>query len=321
MIGFTICLSAKLAAAAPSFGELLGWEADDVVIILHIDDVGMSHSSNEGAIQGTENGLASSFAIMMPCPWVPEIAAYLQDHPEADSGLHLTLTSEWKHYRWPPLAGPTVPGLIDPQGCMWSSVAQVVTQATPDEIDREIRAQLARARKMNIPVTHLDSHMGTLFARPDYFEKYAQLGIEEQIPILVAGGHLTHTLIENPGAASRLKHWIPKIWNAGLPIIDDLHTRTYNWKPHEKEANLIALLKSLKPGITEILFHASDPSDVFPLITGSSPTRKADLEALLSDNVRSTIKDRGIHITTWKELMRRRQALGKADLATLQSRQ
>ena len=306
-------------AGTPTFAELLGWGEDEVVVILHVDDVGMSHSSNEGAIQATESGVASSFAIMMPCPWVPEIAAYLQQHPDSDSGLHLTLTSEWKRYRWPPLAGPKVPGLIDPEGCLWSSVPQVVTQATPEEIDLEIRAQLERARKLNLPVTHLDSHMGTLFARPDYFEKYALLGIEEQIPILGAGGHLTHTQIENPGAAERLRHWIPKIWNAGLPVIDDLHTSTYNWRPGEKVDRLVELLENLNPGITEILFHASDPSNVFPLITGSSESRRADLESLMSPRVRQAIVDQKIHVTTWKELMRRRTALGESDLAALQA--
>ena len=318
---FTSILFTQITVfAAPSFGELLGWGENEVVVILHVDDVGMSHSSNLGAIQSTENGVASSFAIMMPCPWVPEIAAYLQDHPSADSGLHLTLTSEWKSYRWPPLAGPTVPGLIDPEGCLWSSVAQVITQATPAEIDLEIRAQLARARNLNIPITHLDSHMGTLFARPDYFEKYVELGIEMQIPILVAGGHLTHTIKENPAAATRLKTWIPKIWNAGLPVIDDLHTDTYSWNAEEKEGKLIELLKNLNPGITEILFHASDPSDVFPLITGSSESRRGDLNALLSPQVRQTLVEEKIRVTTWRELMRRRQALGKLDLETLRTK-
>ena len=321
IVGFCFFVGASNRVFADrSFGELLGWDADDVVVILHIDDVGMSHSSNQGAILATENGVASSFAIMMPCPWVPEIARYLNAHPDADAGLHLTLTSEWKPYRWPPLAGPDVPGLIDPEGCLWSSVAQVVTQATPNEIDREIRAQLARARRMNIPVTHLDSHMGTLFARPDYFAKYAQLGIEAQIPILVAGGHLTHTRVENPQALDRLLTWIPKIWNAGLPIIDDLHTGTYGWKRAEKIDRLIELLTTLKPGITEILFHASEPSDVFPLITSSSESRKGDLEALLSPRVKEAIKSHDIKLTTWKELMKRRQALGQSDLESLRSR-
>ena len=80
---------------------------------------------------------------MMPCPWVPEIAKYLKQHPDMDSGLHLTLTSEWSPYRWQPLAGkPKVPGLVDGEGCLWHGVEQVAAHATPDEIESEIRAQL-----------------------------------------------------------------------------------------------------------------------------------------------------------------------------------
>src|SRR5438874_12389832 len=114
------------ARAEKTFAERLGWKPNDVVLILHVDDVGMSHSSNLGAIETTERGVATSFSIMMPCPWVPEITKYLKQHPEADCGLHLTLTSEWELYRWPPLSGkPKVPGLVDSQGCLWRSVPQV----------------------------------------------------------------------------------------------------------------------------------------------------------------------------------------------------
>ena len=175
------------------------------------------------------------------------------------------------------------------------------------EIEIEIRAQIDRAKSLGMPITHLDSHMGTLFAHPDYFERYAKVGIEHQIPILVAGGHLTHARKENGEAVERLKPWVEKIWDAGLPVIDDLHTASYSWPANEKPQRLRDLLKSLRPGITEILFHASEPSDIFPLITGSSASRKGDLEALVSNQVRQTLTSEGIVLTTWKELARRRK--------------
>lgn len=295
-------------AAEPSFGERLGWKADQVVVILHVDDVGMSRSSNLGATEAVEKGVATSWAIMMPCPWVPQIAHYLKDHPEVDSGLHLTLTSEWEPYRWGPVAGKSqVPGLVDPEGCLWRNVPAVVAKAGPGEVEKEIRAQIDRAETLGVPITHMDSHMGTLFARADFFASYAKVGIEKGIPILAVGGHSTYTLIENGDATKQLRPWIPKIWNGGLPVLDDLHTGSYGWKPEEKSEKLLALLSELKPGVTEILFHASLPTDDFPVITGSSESRRGDLKALTDPKVRELIQQRGIVLTTWKELLARRK--------------
>src|SRR6185436_16480882 len=140
---------------------------------------------NLGVIQSTEQGVATSFSIMMPCPWVPELVNWINQNPRVDSDLHLTMTSEWKLYRWGPLAGKSaVPGLVDEQGCLWPSVEQVAAHASPDEIEKEIHAQIDRAEKLGLEITHLDSHMGTLFARADYFERFLKIGVEKQIPIL-----------------------------------------------------------------------------------------------------------------------------------------
>lgn len=296
------------APGAPTFAERLGWKAEQVVVILHVDDVGMSRPSNLGAVEAVEKGVATSWAVMMPCPWVPDIGHYLKQHPEIDSGLHLTLTSEWAPYRWGPVAGKTrVPGLVDPEGCLWRNEAGVIAKGTADEIEIEIRAQIDRAKTMGLPITHLDSHMGTLFARADYFERFAKVGIEMRIPILAIGGHSTYAKQENGEGLNKLRAWIPKIWNAGLPVLDDLHTGSYGWKPEEKPDRLLALLKELKPGVTEILFHASRPTEDFPIITGSSESRRGDLTALTDPRVKTLIQQRGIVLTTWKELMARRQ--------------
>lgn len=309
-----LLLAAALSAKAQTFAERLGFPKGTIAVILHVDDVGMSHSSNLGAIQAIENGVASSFAIMMPCPWVPEIARWLKKNTNVDSGLHLTLTSEWQIYRWGPLAGRNaVPGLVDEEGCMWRSVPQVATRAKPDEIETEIREQITRAERLGIPITHLDSHMGTLFARPDYFERFMKVGIEKQIPILAVGGHMTYVSRNEPEESKGLRKLVPKIWNAGLPVIDDLHT---GWSGLDTPSKLHAVLNELKPGVTEILFHASLPTEDFPLITGSSANRKADLEALTSPETRDILKRRGIVVTTWRELMERRRNAAPIDEST-----
>src|SRR6187399_1843899 len=110
-----------------TYAEKLGYPKGAKVVILHVDDVGMSFDSNEGAIDAMTKGVATSCSVMMPCPWVPAYVHYLKSHPNTDAGLHLTLTSEWDEYRWGPLMGkPAVPGLVDNEGDMWPSVEDVV---------------------------------------------------------------------------------------------------------------------------------------------------------------------------------------------------
>jgi predicted glycoside hydrolase/deacetylase ChbG (UPF0249 family) len=268
----------------------------------------MSHPSNSGAIESVEGGIATSWSVMMTCPWVPEIAEYLRAHPDVDSGLHLTLTSEWRRYRWGPLAGQSqVPGLVDREGCLWGSVPEVVQHASAEEVDVEIRAQVARAQRMGLPITHLDSHMGTLFAHPDFFARYVQLGIELGIPILMPSGRGIYTQQEHGEEARQLTPYVDQVWNAGLPIIDDVHTTSGDWLPDRKTERLIELLQTLPPGVTEIIFHASKPTEEFPLITSSSESRLADLKALTDPRVKEVIRERSIHVTTWREVMQRRR--------------
>ena len=80
-----------------------------------------------------------------------------------------------------------------------------------------------------------------------------------------------------------------------------------------KVERLVQLLSDLKPGVTEILFHASRPTEEFPLITGSSGSRFADLQALTSPEVRVALKQRQIQVTTWRELMARRQRAARME--------
>src|SRR5476651_50543 len=186
LIGAALVSSAQ---QTKTYAERLGWPKGARVLILHVDDAGMSHDSDEGVEKALTDGVSTSTSVMMPCPWVPEIVQYIKEHPNTDAGLHLTLTSEWDNYRWGPLAGKAaVPGLVDKQGCLWSSVEAVYFRATADEIDKEIRAQLDRALSMGFKPTHLDSHMGTLFAKDSFMEKYLKLGIEKQIPVMFPGG-------------------------------------------------------------------------------------------------------------------------------------
>jgi len=303
-----------LGAAAETYAEKLGWPEGTRALILHVDDAGMSWDSNVGTVKAIEEGAANSLSVMMPCPWVPHIVEWIQQ-TGADAGLHLTHTSEWKYYRWGPLAGkPAVPGLVDPKGALWPSVPLVVSHASADEIELEIRAQLDRARTMGFEPTHMDSHMGTLFATEEYTMRYVKVGIEEQIPIMFPGGHNFYAKQqygEQADAQARMLGLM--IWNGGLPVLDDLHNTSYGWDRDEKVENYIEAVKGLQPGVTMMIMHCTDPTEVFDHISTSGDTREGDLEAMLAPRFQQTLKDENIVLTTWRELMERRKAVAKEE--------
>src|SRR5271165_6299126 len=167
---FTLLAASTLPAQVKTVAERLGYPADSKLLIMHADDLAVAHSVDAASFDALDQNAVTSASIMVPCPWLSEVAAYAKTHPDADLGLHLTLTSEWKTYRWGPVASKnTVPSLLDPAGYLWPDTPEAIRNLKADEAEREIRAQVERAIAMGIHPTHLDSHMGTLFVRPDLF--------------------------------------------------------------------------------------------------------------------------------------------------------
>jgi predicted glycoside hydrolase/deacetylase ChbG (UPF0249 family) len=345
LISFVIAASAQ---QTKTYAEKLGWPKGARVLILHVDDAGMSHDSNEGVEEAIGEGVSTSTSVMMPCSWVPEIVKYIKEHPNTDAGLHLTLTSEWDNYRWGPLAGKSaVPGLVDKQGCLYSSVAGVYFNATADEIDKEMRAQLDRALSMGFKPTHIDSHMGTLFAKDAFMEKYLKLGIEKQIPVMFPGGDdLFYRSEAKTAAIAELKKQgkykegmeIPEaaalgkaktvgemLWKNGLPVLDDLHNSSYDWNmpdvdnKTDKEIqkwytdHYIESIGRLSPGLTMVIMHCTNPSDSFKYICNEGKKRKGDLLAMTDPRLKEFLKKNGFILTTWREVMERRIKVGNAE--------
>lgn len=265
----------------------LGFQAADKLLIVNGDDVGMSHAANAATIDAMENGLMTSGTIMMPCPWVPEIAAYAKASPKADFGLHLTHTSEWRKYRWGPVASRhEVPGLLDPDGYLWSNIAAVYRSATPEQAEIEARAQIRKALALGIDVTHLDSHMGALQYDMRYYEVYRKLALEFDLPIRMGsqdaleafgGGHLRAQL-DRDGIVypDYLIHGLRKQGEA----ID------VYWK---------RVLKDLKPGVTELYIHAALATDEMKEITATWGERATEHRLFTSDpDIRQILNDQKV---------------------------
>lgn len=335
---------ASFSAQAQTYAEKLGWPKDKKVVIFHVDDAGMSLESNNGTFQSLAGGIATSCSVMMPCPWAGAFLRESKSMEPIDAGLHLVLTSEWKDYRWEPLAGKSlVPGLHDPEGSFWHTVEQVVANASPEEVYIELKAQIERALSMGIRPTHLDSHMGTVFAHPKFMEKYIQLGAEYKIPVMMPGGNnvlleesLQAPVIRKLKAEGKYQEGmqLPKnpileqapaigrqVWALGLPVLDDLHSTSGDWKPEHpnftpaehaayKVGQFKRILDKMQPGLAMIIVHSSTHTENFDHISGSGKSRQADLDAMLSPDLKAYIEKNGIILTTWREVMERRQKLG-----------
>ncbi|SHN24769.1 hypothetical protein SAMN04488057_113100 [Cyclobacterium lianum] len=343
ILGFYLLLMALTAVARQeaTYAEKLGFPTGARVVIFHVDDAGMSYESNEGTIRSIENGVATSCSIMMPCPWAASFIRHALQEP-MDAGIHLTLTSEWSDYRWHPVSGKeAVPGLVDPEGAFWPSVNEVVRHASADEVEVEIRAQIDRALAMGLKPTHLDSHMGTLFYHPPFLERYIKVGVDYGIPVMFPGGN--NKLLEqsmNDNMIKALKKEgkysegmeLPRnemleksaaigkqIWTAGLPVLDDLHSVSGNWKPDGnpddkawgkfKVAQFKAVLREMEPGLAMIIVHSNGDRKTFDRISSSGGSRYADMLAMTDPELEKFIAEEGILLTTWQEVMERRKRI------------
>ncbi|MCU1463423.1 MAG: hypothetical protein JWO37_3498 [Acidimicrobiales bacterium] len=162
--------------------ELLGYPADARLVILNCDDLGSSHAANVGVYDALRAGLATSATLMVPCPWAREAASRYRGE---DVGVHLTLNAEYDLYRWGPITH--APSLLDGDGGFPRTLDDVWDHADVEEVRRECRAQIERAIYWGFDVSHLDSHMGTLQMRPEFFDVYLELAIDFRLPFRLSG--------------------------------------------------------------------------------------------------------------------------------------
>jgi predicted glycoside hydrolase/deacetylase ChbG (UPF0249 family) len=291
-----LLLASTLPAQTKTIAERLGHPADSKLLILHADDLGAAHSIDAASFAGLENGAVTSASIMVPTPWIGEVAAYARAHPNADLGLHLTLTSEWDTYRWGSVeSADKVSSLLDSAGTFPNDDKPVAARAKPIEVEREIRAQINRAVSLGIHPTHLDSHMGSLFATPELIATYVKVAHEYRLPFLAIKG--TPLAAPEAGVTSR-----DVVLDA--LIIADEHVARDQWK-----AFYLNAINNLKPGLTEIIVHLGhDDSELQAVMVNHEPFgsawRQRDYDVMTSPEFKKALQDNHVILVTWKELQK-----------------
>lgn len=300
--GASLALTRGVWGAERSLVERLGHPRNARLLMIHADDIGMCRSVNRTSSEALLQGVVSSGSVMVPCPWFPETAEWSKQHPEADLGLHLTLTSEWRHYRWRPVSPPDqVKGLIDPDGFMWRSVEEVVKHASPEEVALEIRAQIDRARQFGMKPTHVDSHMGTLFAHPKFFQAYVQVAKETRLLPMIPGP--TPDILEEAKALGVDYAALTRELAAqGFIVLDRLSTGLNASGLEARTAELKQFIRDLKPGVTELIVHLSGDDDEIRHVTGNWERRYHEYRICTDPGVRAFIREQGVRLVGYREL-------------------
>jgi hypothetical protein len=298
-LALVIALLFSLPIVAPgqakTVAERLGYPPDSKLLIIHADDLAVAHSEDAASFDALDKRAVTSASVMIPCPWVNEVADYAKSHPDADLGLHLTLTSEWKLYRWGPVESKDkVLSLLDPSGYLWPEKAPAVQHIKAEDAEREIRAQIERAIAMGIHPTHLDSHMGVLFARPDLLGVYIKVAHEYKLPFLAA---------LSPDTPAALRSLLSdKDIGVDSVVIAYPGIAPSDWPTFYANA-----IRNLKPGLTEIIVHLGHDDSELQAVTVDHPDygsawRQRDYDVVTSPEFKQVLQENHVIVIQWKDL-------------------
>lgn len=304
----SVCPAADSPKPTETWAQRLGYPAGKKVIVLHATELGMCYESNAAGERLLEGGLVSSAAAMAPCPWFSDFVPWSAEHPQADVGLALTLNSPSEKYRWKPVTSQgLVPSLTDPNGYFWPEPLQSMVNATTDDVERELEAQIALAQLSGMKPTHLAPYMGTLVMRPDLMEIYLRVARRHWIPAVVV--EVTPELIQRfadagyplPEAVIQMMDDYP------LPKVDDLHFIPPGDTYEAKKQAFIGMLGKLSPGITQISFPPADESPALKQISPEWQQQVWDVQLMSDKDVQKVLQGEDFVLTNWREMMDRFQ--------------
>jgi predicted glycoside hydrolase/deacetylase ChbG (UPF0249 family) len=265
--------------------ERLGYDGDAKLLIVNCDDLGSSHAANDAIYEALRDGIATSATLMVPCPWSREAASRYRGE---DVGVHLTLTSEWDLYRWGPITH--APSLLDGDGGFPRTIQEVWDHADLDEARRELRTQVERAILWGFDVSHLDSHMGTVQLRPEFFDIYLELAVEFGLPMRMPGLSAERQ-IGFPGRRLAAEEGVVfPDWFVHVPGVGSR-------KAFEK------VLYDLRPGVTEILAHPAVDTGELRASHPDWSNRVDDHQLLARDlDTRHMLERLGVKLVGFREL-------------------
>lgn len=297
LVIFAVLSMSAMAQQQKNLAEMLGYPKDSKLLIIHADDMGLSHSVNIATEKAFESKSITSGSIMVPCPWSTEIADYIKNNPGADAGIHLTLTAEWKFYKWDGVtSSDKITSLLDPEGFFYPSVEEVAKHVNPAEAQAELVAQIERAMAMGVKPTHLDTHMGSVLARPELVKIYLSLSEKYNLPVLFPRAYIAML----PADAQQ-------VYSKKIFLLDNL----FMLEPKMIKGSWLdaykAGLESMKPGLNQMIVHVAIDNEEMRAISTDhddygSLWRQKDLDMLQSSEFKQLLKSNNIILISWGQI-------------------
>ena len=282
--------------------EKLGFEKDSKLLIIHNDDIGMSQSVNSASFDAFDKGYINSGSVMVPCPWFLEVVQYSKKNPNLDIGIHLTLTSEWKNYKWGGVSSSDkIKSILDDKGHFYPEVSYVQKNAKYNEVKNELEAQINYSLSNGLIPTHLDTHMGAVRATPKTLQAYLEVGNKFQLPVQISEEYksiLDNQLIDFKRIDKSKILFVKKIYGKQ----DDTPINHEEWMIFYKK-----VLDDIKPGLNVLLVHVGYDNDELKAITVDHPHwgskwRELDFKILESEEFRKRLRNRNIKLVTWNQI-------------------
>ena len=279
-----------LGATGTSAPSLVAQRSAVPEVLLRLDDVGMNHSVNSAIARVAETGIPFSVSVMFACPWYQEAVEILRKNPQIAVGVHLTLNSEWRNYRWGPVLGKTaVPTLVDSVGYFLPSTEQFLARKYDlGEVERELSAQMDRAMASGLKISYIDHHMGTAVATPELRVVLEGVAKKYGVGISRYFGESYHTMFDTPIEAKKHE------FLALLASADPART------------NLVVVHAAQRTPEMDVLFDnnnaAQNSTDGLPQVARH---RQSELEMLLSPEFADVVRAGTVRLVTYQQVIAR----------------
>ena len=317
----SIFYSININSQINNIAERLGYDKNAKLLIIHADDIGIAHSINIASFDAYKNNAINSGAAMIPSPWIKEVAEFHKKYPEYDLGIHLTLTAEWKNYKWRGISSSNeIPSLLNEYNEFYDNTSDVNINANPEEVRKELQAQIDYARSLGIDPTHIDSHMGAVAVNKDLWRVFIEVGHQNKLvsmawksrvqdlfskdfpvpdyivpvnDIYMLYPEADRSFIENAAGENI----------ASTLIVNDIYK-------YEDWLNLYtSKIKSLAPGLNVFLLHLGYDNEELKAVTIDHPEygslwRQLDYDVFNSKEIKQLLKKENIKLVTWGEIQK-----------------